>query len=76
MDAPERDKMLASIGEMDAILAATLEFARDEAKAGPRRRADLTALLASVVDDMADTGLPVAMEPAQPVVRECQPADL
>ena len=75
-DAPERDKMLASIAEMDAMIAATLEFARDEAKAEPRRRTDLAALLASVVDDMADAGVPVAMEPAQPVVCECQPAAL
>jgi signal transduction histidine kinase len=75
-DAPERDKMLASIAEMDAMIAATLEFARDEAKAEPHRRTDLTALLASVVDDMADTGLPVAMESAQPLICECQPAAL
>ena len=75
-DAPEREKMLATIAEMDSMIAATLEFARDEATAEPRRRTDLTALLASVVDDMADTGLPVAMEPAQPIVCECQPAAL
>jgi signal transduction histidine kinase len=75
-DAPERARMLASIAEMDDMIAATLEFARDEATAEPRRRTDVTALLASVVNDMADTGLPVAMEPAQPLVCECQPAAL
>jgi signal transduction histidine kinase len=75
-DAVERDKMLATIAEMDSMIAATLEFARDEAAAEPRRRTDLAALLASVVDDMADTGLPVAMEPAQPIVCECQPVAL
>ena len=75
-DVPEREKMLASIAEMDSMIAATLEFARDEAMAETRRRTDLTALLASVVDDMADTGLPVTMAPAQPVVCECQPAAL
>ena len=74
--APEREKMLATIAEMDSMIAATLEFARDEAMAEPRRRTDLTALLASVVDDMAGTGLPVAMEAAQPIVSECQPAAL
>ena len=68
--------MLATIAEMDSMIAATLQFARDEATAEPRRRTDLTALLASVVDDMADIGLPVAMEPAEPIVRECQPAAL
>ena len=75
-DVPERDKMLATIAEMDSMIAATLAFARDEATAEPRRRTDLTALLASVVDDMADTGLPVAMKPAEPLVCECQPAAL
>ncbi len=75
-DAPEREKMLANVAEMDSMLTATLEFARDEAMAEPRRRTDLTALLASVVDDMADTGLPVAMEPAPPILCECQPAAL
>ena len=75
-NAPEREKMLATIAEMDSMVAATLQFARDEARAEPRRRTDLTALLASVVDDMADAGLPVTMEPAEPLLYECQPAAL
>jgi signal transduction histidine kinase len=72
----EREKMLATIAEIDAMVAATLQFARDEARAEPRRRTDLTALLASTVHDMADTGLPVSMEPAEPVIYDCQPAAL
>jgi signal transduction histidine kinase len=75
-DRSEREKMLATIAELDSMVAATLQFARDESMAEPLRRTDLTALLASVVDDMADTGLPVTMEPAEPYVRECQPAAL
>jgi signal transduction histidine kinase len=72
----EREKMLATIAEMDSMVAATLQFARDEATAEPGRRTDATALLASVVDDMADAGIPVAMEPASPIVCKCQPAAL
>jgi signal transduction histidine kinase len=72
----ERGKMLATIAEMDAMIAATLAFARDEIAAEPRRRTDVTALVASIVDDMADAGLPVAMEPAEPIVGECQPGAL
>jgi signal transduction histidine kinase len=49
-----------------------MQFARDEAQAEPRRPTDLAALLASAVHDMADAGLPVAMEPAEPVTYECQ----
>jgi signal transduction histidine kinase len=75
-DQTERERMLATIAEMDAMIGATLQFAREEAAAEPRHRADVTALLASIVDDMADTGAPVTMEPAQPIVYRCQPIAL
>jgi signal transduction histidine kinase len=71
-DPQERDKMLASIAEMDSMIGATLQFARDEAAAEPRRRTDLTALIASVVDDLADAGFSVTLEPSQSVIYECQ----
>jgi signal transduction histidine kinase len=72
-DGEERDKMLATIGEMDEMIGTTLAFARDEVRAEPRRRVDVAALLASVVDDMADAGLPVTMAPAAALIHECQP---
>ncbi|MDR3535443.1 MAG: ATP-binding protein [Acetobacteraceae bacterium] len=75
-EGDERDRMLATIGELDAMIEATLKFARNEATAEPWRRTDMAALLASAVDDMADAGLPVTMEAAEPVVLECQPAAL
>lgn len=75
-DAHERDKMLATIAEMDAMIGATLQFARDEATAEQRRRTDISALVASVVDDFADGGVAVSMEPAPPVVAECRPSAL
>jgi signal transduction histidine kinase len=75
-NATEREKMLATIAEMDAMVATTLAFARDEATAEARRPTDLAALVQSIVDDMADTGLPVTMEPAEPVVHNCRPAAL
>ncbi len=75
-DGEERDKMLATIAEMDEMIGSTLAFARDEVRAEPRRRVDIAALLESVVDDMADAGLPVSMTPAQPAIHECQPGAL
>ena len=75
-DAAEREKTLAIIAEMDAMVAETLRFARDEAASESRRRTDLTVLLASVIDDAVDMGAPVSMAPAQPIVYECQPAAL
>ena len=75
-DTEERDKMLTTIGEMDDMIGTTLAFARDEVRAEPRRKVDIAALLASIVDDMADAGLPVTMQPAAPLTCDCQPGAL
>ncbi len=75
-DTEERDKMLATIGEMNEMIGTTLAFARDEVRAEPRRRVDIAALLASIVDDMADAGLPVTMAPTAPLIQQCQPGAL
>jgi signal transduction histidine kinase len=72
----ERERMLATIAEMDTMIGATLQFARDEAAAEARKSTDLAALMQSVVDDMADAGLPVTMKPAAPVVCDCRPGAL
>lgn len=55
------------------MISATMQFARDEAQLGPRRRIDLAALLASVVADLSDSGLPADMAPSAPVVYDCNP---
>ena len=65
--------MLSTIAEMDAMVAATLQFARDETTTEVPRPTDVTALLQSIVDDMADAGMPVVMESASPIVNECRP---
>lgn len=65
--------MLASIAEMDAMIGETLQFARDEATTELRRPTDITALVQSIVDDMADAGMPVKMQSAEPIVYDCGP---
>ena len=55
------------------MVGETLQFARDEATTEPRRPTDIAALVQSIVDDMADAGLPVKMQPAQPIVYDCRP---
>ncbi|MGA7307720.1 MAG: ATP-binding protein [Pseudolabrys sp.] len=72
----ERDKMLGTIAEMDSMVGETLRFARDEATTETRRPTDIAALVQSIVDDMADAGLPVKMQPAKPIVYNCRPEAL
>jgi signal transduction histidine kinase len=75
-NAEERDKMLATIADMDSMIGATLKYAREDAAAEPPRSTDVAALVQSLVDDMADAGLDVAVAASEPVLIECQPAAL
>jgi signal transduction histidine kinase len=75
-DAEERDKMLATIAEMTAMVSTTLQYARDETTAEPVRPTDLAALVASVVDDMVDAGKDVTVTPAASLVVACRPTAL
>ncbi|HET8995656.1 MAG TPA: ATP-binding protein, partial [Acetobacteraceae bacterium] len=75
-ESEDRDRMLATIGELDTMIGASLSFARDQAVAEAKRRTDVGALLTSIVDDMADAGLPVTVASAESVVLDCQPVSL
>ena len=61
---------------MDAMVGATLAIARDEMGNEPERRAYLTALVESIVHDMADAGREVSMTPAAQVLVDCRPTAL
>jgi signal transduction histidine kinase len=68
--APEeaRAKMNSDIDQMEAMIAATLTFVRDANGDPQRTRLELSSLLESVIDDMAETGADVSVEQTQKVV--------
>jgi signal transduction histidine kinase len=53
-DDEQRRKMLADLDEMEAMIAATLAFARDESTAEPSVPVDLASLCRTVLDEAAD----------------------
>ena len=55
-DREQREKAAADLDEMNAMLDATLAFARDEAADERPVPVDLAALLRSLVEDLGDTG--------------------
>ncbi|MFD2112693.1 ATP-binding protein [Thiorhodococcus fuscus] len=75
-DADMRDKTLATLGEMEAILSATLSFARDEAADETARATDLAALAQSLVDDHADLGGDVGYAGPERLIVRCRPVAL
>ena len=57
-------------------MSAILQYTRDEMTTEPVRRTDLTALIQSVVDDMADAGMDVVFDPAPAVLVDCRSSAL
>jgi signal transduction histidine kinase len=53
-DDEQRRKMLADLDEMEAMVTATLAFARDDAAAEPTVPVDIAALCRTVLDEAAD----------------------
>jgi signal transduction histidine kinase len=67
--APEqRDKMAKEIGEVEALVASFIAFARDDPAEEARVRVDLTALLQSSADDHAEHGRNVSFANGERVV--------
>jgi two-component system OmpR family sensor kinase len=68
--APEelREKMTADIDQMEAMIAATLAFVRDTANEPRRTKLELSSLLESITDDMAETGADVRIGDVERVV--------
>ncbi len=60
-----RAKITATLEEMQSMIEATLAFAREEATEEPPRTVDLTALVATIVDDYADLGRDVRFAETQ-----------
>jgi signal transduction histidine kinase len=66
-------KVRSDIAEMEAMVDATLTFAREDAQPEARTRVDLAALLQTVCDDLSDTGNPVALGDATRCAVACRP---
>ncbi|MEM6462163.1 MAG: ATP-binding protein [Pseudomonadota bacterium] len=66
-DEENRNRISATLDEMQRMVEATLAFARDEANREPQSRVDLGEFLDAIVTDYQDMGKPVRLDatPAQ-----------
>jgi Signal transduction histidine kinase len=76
--APEeaRAKMAADIDQMEEMISAALTFVRDTSRPGERTRLELSSLLESVCDEMAETGFDTEVERGEKVVVTGDPVAL
>jgi two-component system, OmpR family, sensor kinase len=64
----QRERMAKEIGEVEALVASFIAFARDDPAEEARVRVDLAALLQSIADDHAEHGRSVSFEGEERVV--------
>jgi signal transduction histidine kinase len=72
-DPDLQERMLATIDEMQSMTEATLSLARNESDAEPTRTIDLSALVESICDDLAELGQSVTFIGGERVTYRCRP---
>ena len=71
-DEETRTKILETLDEMQSMAEATLAFVREDSKREETRTVDLSALLASVCDDLSDLGQDVGLQAPDKVLCRCR----
>jgi signal transduction histidine kinase len=72
-DPDVQEKMLKTIDEIQTMTEAALAFAREEATAESTRTVDLSALLGSLCDDLAELGQNVTFVEGPTINYRCRP---
>ena len=75
-DDEQRAKMLKDLDDMEAMIASTIAFAREETATEPRIEVDLGDLLEDVRSSLVDAGLTIRLERPDDVTYECRPMAL
>ena len=75
-DEESRDRMMATLDDMQRMTEATLAFAREDADAEPLRSVDLNALVESLCDDLAAMGKDVTFTGVERLPYTCRPTAL
>lgn len=75
-DREEREKLLATLDEMQSMTEATLSFAREQATGEATRLVDVAALTESICEDLAAVGRNVVFTEAERAPYRCRPSAL
>ncbi len=75
-DRETKAKLLEALEEMQRMTEATLAFAREEAMPEETRPVDLAALVQSLCEDLAETGMEVVFRAADKTPYACRPLSL
>lgn len=68
-----RGRLVATMDEMEAMLTATLTFARDTVTVEPKQKVNLSSLLSSICQDLSDAGMTATFEEMDKQPCHCRP---
>jgi len=72
----QRAKYASDLDQMEEMITATLHFVRDTTRPGERTPLELSSLVESLCDEMAETGAKTEVEPGEKVILEGDPMAL
>ncbi len=72
-DEEAKAKILETLAEMQAMAEAVLAFARGDAESEESRATDISALVESVVEDVAASGREASFQDSPPLTLTCRP---
>lgn len=75
-DKEQQAKMLATIAEMETMIASTLAFLREDSASGPSETVDAAVLLRTICDMLSDAGHDVTFDGAAHAPLLCRPVAL
>ncbi len=75
-DDGERQRLLASVAEMETLTEQALSLARAGASEETRAHVDLAEIARTLCGELQDMGVGVAAEASEPVMAECRPTEI
>ncbi|MBY0563396.1 MAG: HAMP domain-containing protein [Hyphomonadaceae bacterium] len=75
-DETARQRLLASVSEMEQLTEQALALARAGASDEPRRDVDLSDIARTMVGEMRDLGMTLGVNADAPVIASCRPSEI
>ena len=75
-DSPDKEKLLATLDEMQQMAESTLSFVRESAIKEESRKVSVGALVDSLCEDLTDLGMDVTYTEGPDIITTCRPVSM
>ncbi len=75
-ESEDKQQMLRTVENMEKMLQATMQFAREESAREERQNCDINSLMQTIVDEYADKNVLIQFHPQQAVIERVPPLSI